>query len=92
MGKLHTIAKYTIKQVFRKIISKDHRNIPRYIPDICTSIIQQILRFSGHRWRKNLFPMEKHDVTQNVDQLMEDIICDVKVLKTMMEIFRDEWK
>ena len=36
---------------------KDHPNnkeIYGHIPDICTSIRQQILRFSGHCWRSKL--------------------------------------
>ena len=87
---------------------KDHpsnKEIYANIPDICTSIRQQRLRFSGHCWRNKremasdtILWQPTHGERKRgrprktyVDQLMEDTLCNVNELKTAMDD-KDEWK
>ena len=87
---------------------KDHpsnKEIYSNIPDICTSIRQQILRFSGHCWRNKcelasdiiLWQPTKSERKIRrprrtyVDQLMDDTLCNVNELKTAMDD-NDAWK
>ena len=87
---------------------KDHPNnkeIYGNIPDICTSIRQQRLRFSGHCWRSKLELASDVIIWQPihgkrkrgrprrtyVDQLVDDTLCDVNEIKKVMED-RDCWR
>ena len=81
---------------------KDHPNnkdIYVNIPDICTSIRQQRLLFSGHCWRSKLELASDVIMWQPthskrkigrplrtyVDQLVDDTLCDVNEIKKAME-------
>ena len=87
---------------------KDHTNnkeIYENIPDICTSIRQQRLRFSGHCWRSTLELASDVIIWQPthgkrkrgrprrtyVYQLMDDTLCDVNDITKAMED-RDGWR
>ena len=98
-------------RMLRAILNRSCKDYPNNkdiygnIPDICTSIRQQIFRFSGHCWRSKLELASDVIIWQPthgkikrgrprrtyVEQLVDDTHYDVNEIKKSMED-RDGWR